>query len=430
MAEFTAPDDDDNLQVILPLEDFAEDLEQRLGRANGNIYVRRPGIDGVHDGQVMVRLKKKRYIVIDYSIVPNEADLHHAQMSPYIRCPDGAGRRECSVANCHKVGVPVLLYDSDPSEPQSLYLRSGLCFTCQRNLNEKRRTQRKKPHEKETAAADAKVRAIGANHASVGMLMPPMYHHHPPTIAAAMPPTASVTPYHQVLMAVTSENKRIKLAHTNEPLTLAPDAIILNGPPDPSCKSARHGHGFAEIGTDLAEISKHSLENTQALVHAVSSNDVLSSNQPPPTSEDIARLYDGAFSGLCKSLYLLTQWKESWDGAMAAAFAQEHHHSHLLGPDGTLPNAIPDIHHPPMGAMQSAAHYGAMSALPPSHSSLPPASILHPQAQHATAGHVAADAPSRVPAGAGNENVGENGRKENGSKNVKEEEEDGGVIEL
>jgi hypothetical protein len=51
------------IQVILPLEDFAEDLDLRLGRANGNIYHRRGGIEGIHDGQVMVRLKKKRFIV-------------------------------------------------------------------------------------------------------------------------------------------------------------------------------------------------------------------------------------------------------------------------------------------------------------------------------------------------------------------------------
>lgn len=45
-------------QVILPLEEFAEDLDLRLGRANGNVFQRRPGIEGSHDGQVMVRLKK------------------------------------------------------------------------------------------------------------------------------------------------------------------------------------------------------------------------------------------------------------------------------------------------------------------------------------------------------------------------------------
>mmetsp|Transcript_12398 Transcript_12398/g.14213 ORF Transcript_12398/g.14213 Transcript_12398/m.14213 type:complete len:90 (-) Transcript_12398:2143-2412(-) len=47
-------------QVILPLEEFAEDLDLRLGRANGNVFQRRPGVEGCHDGQVMIRLKKKK----------------------------------------------------------------------------------------------------------------------------------------------------------------------------------------------------------------------------------------------------------------------------------------------------------------------------------------------------------------------------------
>ena len=56
------------MQVSLPREEFAEDLDLRLGRANGNIYLRKPGVEGVHDGQVMVRLKKKRFVILDYSV--------------------------------------------------------------------------------------------------------------------------------------------------------------------------------------------------------------------------------------------------------------------------------------------------------------------------------------------------------------------------
>jgi hypothetical protein len=345
-------DDNNTIQVILPLEDFAEDLEQRLGRANGNIYHRRPGIEGVHDGQVMVRLKKKRFIVLDYSIVPNEADLHHASMSSYIRCLDGAGKKPCTAAGCNKVGVPVLLYDSEPHEPQSLYLRSGLCFICQRNLNEKRRTQRKKPDENQDGMHPTEA-SRGSKKGKNSAVASPYL-----SSAAA----AATVPYHQVLMAVSSGNKRIKLAHTNEPLTLAQDAIILNGPPDPTCKSARNGHGFNEIGMDLAQTAKQSLQSTQALIQAVDPTSNGSDmglpshhphhNQMPPTSEDISRLYETSFAGLCKSLYLLTQWKESWDAAMAAAVHAQHmvipppqaaesiHHLHHMS------NAIPDIHHP------------------------------------------------------------------------------------
>jgi hypothetical protein len=129
---------------IVPIEEFSEDLDIRLGRANGNVYHRKPGKEGVHDGQIMIRLKKKRYIIIDYGIVPTKENLEAALNNPHIAAPDGAGKAKCVQPECPKVGVPVLLYDSDPSEPSSLYLRSGLCFTCQRNLNEKRRTQRKR----------------------------------------------------------------------------------------------------------------------------------------------------------------------------------------------------------------------------------------------------------------------------------------------
>ncbi|KAG7363799.1 hypothetical protein IV203_027160 [Nitzschia inconspicua] len=379
-------DSNDNVQVILPLEDFAEDLEKRLGRANGNIYHRRSGIPGVHDGQVMVRLKKKRFIVIDYSIVPNEADYHYAAMSPYIRCPEGAGTAICSVSDCNKVGVPVLLYDSEPHEPQSLYLRSGLCFTCQRNLNEKRRTQRKKPIvDKDgniilpppSSSSSSKKQRANNSGTTAAVSTASGY-------ASALVDSAPLVPYHQVLMAVTSGNKRIKLAHTNEPLTLAQDAIILNGPPDPTCKSAHTGHGFSEIGIDLARIAKESLESTQALVHAVdpSSNSNVQQQHHdhhshfPPTSEDIARLYETSFAGLCKSLYLLTQWKESWDAAMAAAIhAQQmvipppsaasmdltHHHAHQLA------NAIPDIphdHHPHHLHHHHLQHHDSLSPTP------------------------------------------------------------------
>lgn len=356
------------IQVILPLEDFAEDLEKRLGRANGNIYHRRPGIEGVNDGQVMVRLKKKRFIVIDYSIQPNEADLQHASMSPHIKCPEGAGRAVCTVSGCNKVGVPVLLYDSEPHEPQSLYLRSGMCFTCQRNLNEKRRTQRKKPAMDQDGNVVAPPPSKKAKNSGKYGGAARGY--------ASTSPTVPLVPYHQVLMAVTHGNKRIKLAHTNDPLTLAQDAIILNGPPDPTCKSARNGHGFNEIGMDLSQAAKRSLESAQALVHAV---DPSSGNphQLPPTSEDIARLYETSFEGLCKSLYLLTQWKESWDAAMAAAV----HAQHMVVPppppmDHTgvaLANAIPDIHHP---HLHHHHHSYGRHPLSPSQASL--VDVLHP----------------------------------------------------
>ena len=85
-------------QVILPLEEFAADLEN-LGRANGNIYYRIPGVEGLHDGQVMVRLKKQRFVILDYSILPNETDVQAADENPHIKIPMNAGKAICTKAN-------------------------------------------------------------------------------------------------------------------------------------------------------------------------------------------------------------------------------------------------------------------------------------------------------------------------------------------
>ena len=297
----------DDVQVVVPLEEFAEDLDLRLGRANGNVYHRREGIEGAHDGQVMVRLKKKRFIIIDYSIVPNDSDVQAAAEDPHITIPKGAGKQKCATPECSKVGVPVLLYDSEPNEPTSLYMRSGLCFTCQRNLNEKRRTQRKRSNETEASS---------------------------------------------VLYAVGPGHKKVKV--NGNTMELNSEAIILNGPPAEGTKSVRDGYSFDEIGPDLCSVVQEASNDTHRLVHAISSNtttstsdmvgvsveeaanaaveastNLLNGGDAPhhhgsgSSSEDINGLYDKAFESLSKSVYLLTQWKQSWDSAIAAAVAQE-----------------------------------------------------------------------------------------------------------
>lgn len=52
--------------IILPYEDFAADAEKKLNFANGRIFQRKRGVKDVHDGQLMVRLKKKRFVILDY----------------------------------------------------------------------------------------------------------------------------------------------------------------------------------------------------------------------------------------------------------------------------------------------------------------------------------------------------------------------------
>jgi hypothetical protein len=82
-------------QVLLSPDDFADDLAN-LGCANGNILHRMPDVPGIHDGQVMVRLKKKRFVILDYSIQPNAADQQVASTIDSVKIPKGAGRSICS----------------------------------------------------------------------------------------------------------------------------------------------------------------------------------------------------------------------------------------------------------------------------------------------------------------------------------------------
>ena len=70
--------------IILPIAEFANELEVKLGRANGNIYIRKPGVEGLHDGQIMVRLKKKRFVILDYAIIPNQADINYASVTSNV----------------------------------------------------------------------------------------------------------------------------------------------------------------------------------------------------------------------------------------------------------------------------------------------------------------------------------------------------------
>jgi len=340
-----------NYQVILPPEEFAEDLELRLGRANGNIYIRKPGVEGVNDGQVMVRLKKKRFVILDYSIVPNEQDLQYAQNTHHITIPAGAGKTSCTNTDCNKVGVPCLLYDSDPNEPASLYMRSGLCFTCQRNLNEKRRTQRKRPgdvigpgvvfgstsiskkykmgpgamiihpvdglrphgdgygfneigHDLQRIAVDIANdthRLISAINPAAESLPPP-----PP------PPPPTPVDHHHDIAATAAAVAASVGAHSGN---LAPV--------DDAATSAAMDAAASSSAADVADDDQCGDDHSSPHLAAAAAAAVNVPTTVPTTSEDINALYDKAYNSLNKGIFLMCQWKQSWDNAIAAAVAQE-----------------------------------------------------------------------------------------------------------
>jgi hypothetical protein len=74
---------------------YIDDANRLLGQSNGKTYQRIPGIDQEHDGQVMVRLRKKRFVVLDYSFEPGEAELKAAANFPNVRISDKGGKAIC-----------------------------------------------------------------------------------------------------------------------------------------------------------------------------------------------------------------------------------------------------------------------------------------------------------------------------------------------
>jgi hypothetical protein len=309
------------------------EAEATLGRANGNVYYRRPGVDNVHDGQVMVRLKKKRFVLLDYSFEPTSVEINEAaQYYPNCSIPSGAGVVKCRTCNV-KIGVPVCLYDSDPSEPTSLYVRSGLCFTCQRRLNEKRRTERKRSPENRTTHTNA----FDIEQKSQNPLSEPCIIY-------------TIGP---VRMKKVKHNPKFK---QSAPIVeVKDDAIIINGTID-GMKRFKEGYSFQEIGTDLykicqdisAKASKLVSTSTQITAAAavasmgsphkkcdsvvnnyetringaadlssinrkegdVSFEEVVSSSL-----RDVDEFYRCTFQSLHYAIFLLSQWKTSWDAA-------------------------------------------------------------------------------------------------------------------
>ena len=266
--------------VCIPPEEFTRDAESKLGRANGNTYQRKPGVENVHDGQIMVRLKKKRFIVLDYGYTPTSNDLDIAKRSPHISIPSGAGRTKCATKDCPRIGVPTLLYDTEPTEPMSLYMRGGLCFSCQKNMNEKRRTQRKR---KSDGHPVNEVRIGGGD---------------------SMPSIGSVS----------GNNNRFRF--NDQIVELNPDAVVINGPVE-GTRTAGPGYGCPEIGSDLLRIvSELSQETYSLLQHASGAQAGM-----PPTASSVDHSYQRAFLSASRATFLLTQWKASYDAHQQAAQA-------------------------------------------------------------------------------------------------------------
>ena len=298
-------------------QEFLDDAQERLGRANGNVYKRTAGVEGVHDGQIMVRLKKKRWLVLDYS-------------------PEAGGRQVCSASTCSKMAVPTLLYDSDPTEPPSLYLRSGLCFTCQRRVNEKRRSQRRHT---EGAASSPSRRD---------------------TSVPALPQKD-----HTFLLSEGHAHKKFKLPPPEFLDDLSSSAIIIDGPLE-GTKSADANYGYAEIGGDIQQSLQEAAQETADLLTLAANSDKTNSqcviamaaaiaagtkviSPSAEASADIEALYQKAMMSAKKSVYLLSQWKMSWDATvatstdLASADGMDGHEDHADDKADILPEAKAEL---------------------------------------------------------------------------------------
>ncbi len=278
--------------ILLHPDEFAYDEEKRLGRANGNTYQRRPGIENVHDGQIMVRLKKKRYIIIDYGYIPKPEDYAISNASSHISIPEGAGQQRCATKDCPRIGVPVMLYDSEPSEAMSLYLRGGLCFSCQRAVNEKRRTKRKRKPEEGLPFGEVNLGGGGSGD----------------------------------LRSLGSSGSRFKV--NNEVVELNSDAIIINGAVA-GTRSRGPGYQHPEIGVDLVQIMADLQKDTISLVSNTHLNTV-GFSAPAATN----MLYQKAFLSASRVTYLLTQWKASHDEHSYAAAAAAANAAPAVPPPG------------------------------------------------------------------------------------------------
>jgi hypothetical protein len=163
---------------------------------------------------------------------------------------------------------------------------------------------------------------------------------------------------------------------TSKKQKIGSDAIILH--PPPGLKRHIDGYSFTDIGVDLQRATNEVTSVTNRMVNAVCSttetttadlaataaavaasvqnelapddvatnaavnstsglmhHDTSSSNgikghhehemmeEQSTNAGDINALYDKAYSALTRSIFLLSQWKTSWDAAIAAAVAQE-----------------------------------------------------------------------------------------------------------
>ena len=145
-----------------------------------------------------------------------------------------------------------------------LYLRSGLCFGCQRKLNEKRRTKKKRKDQPSAAGQGQPMK-----------LEPP------------------------VLSANVSASGTVEINATN---------IVINGAVGGAQYRGPH-YGCQHIGPDV-------LQTVSELAHQT--NTLVATGGVGAPTQDIDRLYEAALVSASKAAFLLSQWRASYDEQMTS----------------------------------------------------------------------------------------------------------------
>lgn len=162
-----------------------------------------------------------------------------------------------------------------------MFLRTGLCFLCQRNVNDQRRADRKR---------------VGVN---------PEQPSEQPNLICCLGP----------------KPKRFKIGKS--PILLQQDAIIINGTVKGTTRRQGEGYGVEEIGNDLLSSVHDAYEDAARLIQSVSGDPqtmaaaavaALSDESP----NDANALYAKTFQSLSKTLVLLSQWKSAYDNTATA----------------------------------------------------------------------------------------------------------------
>ena len=117
----------------------------------------------------------------------------------------------------------------------------------------------------------------------------------------------------QLLYSIASPTQKKFKLHGGEVIELKEDAIIVNGSIK-GLKLAAEGHAPQDIAVDLQDCLRESAYETERLLSTANSN-------PEPILGDMQAMYERAFTAMNRAIFLMTQWKASWDVVSAAAAA-------------------------------------------------------------------------------------------------------------